>query len=123
MPLPTLASFEDEAIRIRRLSEEVEQLKGKLAAMGVQDVDLKSNLHETSRTELMDDFYIIGKRYSIFTNDFFKIYEFILCRETATSAAPTESQTLTLKSFMRNISGGIPTSPILGRKQPSSGIT
>lgn len=62
MPLPTLASFEDEAIKVKRLTEEVEQLRSKLAALGVQSGDTKDNLNEMSRSELMDDFYIIGKR-------------------------------------------------------------
>jgi hypothetical protein len=62
MPLPTLASFEDEAIKVKRLTEEVEQLRSKLAALGVPSSDSKENSIEISRSELMDDFYIIGKR-------------------------------------------------------------
>ncbi|XP_059482085.1 WD repeat-containing protein 91 [Neocloeon triangulifer] len=99
IPLPTLASFEDEAVRMRRLTEEVETLKSKLSAVGFQDLEGKSSAIESSRTELMDDFYIIGKR------------------ETVTAVPTIENQSLSLKSIMRNISGGIPTSPILGRKQ------
>jgi hypothetical protein len=63
MPLPTLASFEDEAIKVKRLTEEVEQLRSKLVTLGVQSGDTKENAIEISRSELMDDFYIIGKRY------------------------------------------------------------
>lgn len=45
------------------------------------------------------------------------------CRETGSTGA--ESQPKTLKSLIRNISSGLPTSPMLGRKashQTSSGI-
>ncbi|CAB3359932.1 Hypothetical predicted protein [Cloeon dipterum] len=100
IPPPTLASFEDEAVKMRRLIEEVETLKAKLASLGVQDnAEGRSNVVEQSRTELMDDFYIIGKR------------------ETVSATTSVENQSLSLKNIMRNISGGIPTSPILGRKQ------
>jgi hypothetical protein len=63
MPLPTLSSFEDEAMKVKRLTEEVEQLRSKLAALGVPSSDSKENSVEISGSELMDDFYIIGKRY------------------------------------------------------------
>jgi hypothetical protein len=63
MPQPTLASFEDEAIKVKRLTEEIELLRSKLAALGVQSSDSKENPIEMSRSELMDDFYIIGKRF------------------------------------------------------------
>jgi hypothetical protein len=64
MPLPTLASFEDEAIKVKKLTEEVEQLRSKLVALGVPSSDSSKENIEINRSELMDDFYIIGKRYT-----------------------------------------------------------
>jgi hypothetical protein len=64
MPLPTLASFEEEATRMKRLTEENETLRTRLASLGALDAEprgVTSSLPESAASELMDDFYIIAQ--------------------------------------------------------------
>ncbi|XP_014277435.1 WD repeat-containing protein 91 isoform X1 [Halyomorpha halys] len=94
MPQPVLASYEEEATKLRRLQEENEALKHKLSALG-QGSNIVPDA--VPPMDIMDDFYIIAQ-------------------ETPSSG---ESQGRILKNFIRTIGGGIPTSPILGRKPQS----
>jgi hypothetical protein len=62
MPLPTLASFEEEAAKVKHMSEENETLKARLAALGGLDPETRTaTVPETVATDLMDDFYIIAQ--------------------------------------------------------------
>ncbi|GAB6027090.1 WD repeat-containing protein 91, variant 2 [Chamberlinius hualienensis] len=97
MPLPTLLSYEDEQQKISLLQDEIESLKAKLVSLNVK-VDEEAQ-HSQTATDLMDDFCVIAQE-----------------------SAPTENHITnkSIRSIIRNISGGLPTSPILGRKQVSS---
>ncbi|XP_071440748.1 WD repeat-containing protein 91 [Hetaerina americana] len=118
MPQPTLASFGEDAATIKCLQEENEVLRTRLALLlegGQSSLSGANHPHLAVRSrpvsvadvitpevpasqELMDDFYVIAQE----------------------APAASESQTKTLKSLIRNIGsnigGGLPTSPILGRK-------
>ncbi|KAK7868098.1 hypothetical protein R5R35_005545 [Gryllus longicercus] len=104
MPLPVLCAYEDETARIRRLVDENESLKLKLATLSESgrgsNTQTESAVQFTSDsspsgTDLMDDFYVIAQ-------------------EALSISA--ENQSKTLKSLIRNIGTGLPTSPILVRR-------
>ncbi|KAJ1525458.1 hypothetical protein ONE63_010268 [Megalurothrips usitatus] len=125
MPLPTLASLEQDASRVKRLQEENETLRQKVAALmelpnasaivssiNNQTLGSSSNsglsgarssildivpLEVPQLPDLMDDFYVIAPEGG------------------GSHPATSDSQVKTLKSLIRNI-GGLPSSPILGRK-------
>ncbi|XP_015911226.1 WD repeat-containing protein 91 [Parasteatoda tepidariorum] len=102
--MPTLLSYEEDLIKLQQLSDENEKLKRKLAALqSGQNVDEPKSYQEPPRTifrnpsELMDDFYVIAQE------------------------TPSESSNRSIKSLIRNISGGgTPTSPNLGRRSTES---
>ncbi|GLH08025.1 Uncharacterized protein GBIM_13363 [Gryllus bimaculatus] len=171
MPLPVLCAYEDETARIRRLVDENESLKLKLATLSESgrgsNTQSESAVQFTSDsspsgTDLMDDFYVIAQsnfsnssevivlhqarnksgifcrpgrrdlgsfggllaklfRYplELFSNILLpKIcagkYPYRLFWEALSISA--ENQSKTLKSLIRNIGTGLPTSPILVRR-------
>ncbi|KAK9504229.1 hypothetical protein O3M35_010607 [Rhynocoris fuscipes] len=91
IPQPALSSYEEEATKLRRLQEENDALKHKLATLS-QCANVVPDA--VPPMDIMDDFYIIAQ-------------------ETPTSG---EHQSKSLKSLIRTIGGGLPTSPIMGRK-------
>ncbi|KAG8228533.1 hypothetical protein J437_LFUL008990 [Ladona fulva] len=115
MPQPVLSAFGEDAATIKSLQEENQILRTRLSVLldgGQGGAYQLSHLHSSTKArlisvadvvipevppspELMDDFYIIAQ-------------------EPQTAA---ESQSKTLKNLIRNIGSGLPTSPILGRKQ------
>lgn len=97
MPLPVLASYEEEATRIRHLQEENESLKHKLATLQQRSGSI-AGPEVPPPPEIMDDFYIIAQE---------------------TSIGP-EIQGKSLKNLIRTIGGGLPTSPIMTRKSLSA---
>ncbi|XP_026480380.1 WD repeat-containing protein 91-like [Ctenocephalides felis] len=101
MPQPTLSSIDAEASLIKRLQEENNHLRNRLASM--QPI---TNLHDIvpievpPPTHLVDDFYIIAQDSS----------------QSLTEYASHQARSL--KSLIKNIgSGG---SPVMGRKDTSS---
>lgn len=68
LPLPTLASYQEEALRFRKLEEENESLKQKLAMLAERQHSITSNSNAEdnvkppviTQLELIDDFYIVG---------------------------------------------------------------
>ncbi|XP_054723207.1 WD repeat-containing protein 91-like [Uloborus diversus] len=96
--MPTLLSYEEELLKIQQLTEENEALKKKVASLQAgEPVDaMKStkddNYEMHARTGLMDDFYVIAQE------------------------TPPETTGRSIKSLIRNISGGLPTSPVMGRR-------
>ncbi|XP_063239481.1 WD repeat-containing protein 91 [Bacillus rossius redtenbacheri] len=99
MPLPTLASYEEDAARMKKLQEENDALRQRFAALAESaragPLPEGPGLDVPPATELMDDFYVIAL-------------------EKGSSGA--ESQPRTLKKLIRNIGSGLPGSPILARK-------
>ncbi|XP_067133024.1 WD repeat-containing protein 91 isoform X2 [Centruroides vittatus] len=101
MMLPTLLSYEEELLRLGSLQEENENLHQKIGTFekqeGQKQIDSSiNNFHETpAPTELMDDFYVIAQE------------------------PPAESQSKSIKTLIKNISSGLPASPILGRRHQS----
>lgn len=100
MALPTLMCYEEDHNRIAQLQEEIESLKQQI--INRQNKDSRDNIQiiETSHVvsgELMDDFYIIAQE-----------------------AHSTDTQGKSIRSLIKNISCGLPTSPILGRKPTQS---
>lgn len=94
MPQPTLANFEEDAMKIKKLQEENEALRNRLTLLldrgsDVIPCDVAPPAH------LLDDFYIIAQEN--------------------TSA---DNSAKTLKNLIRNISTN--SSPILGRKEPAN---
>ncbi|CAH0771053.1 unnamed protein product [Bemisia tabaci] len=106
LPLPTLASYQEEALRFRKLEEENESLKQKLAMLAERQHSITSNSNAEdnvkppviTQLELIDDFYIVGL-------------------EATSKEQPAEGQSKGLKTLIRNIGGGLPSSPVMGRKQ------
>lgn len=92
MPQPVLASYEEEATKLRRLQEENDALKHKLAALGQGSSIVPDTLPPM---DIMDDFYIIAQE---------------------NPSSGNENHAKTLKNFIRTIGGGLQTSPIMGRK-------
>ncbi|CAL1273797.1 unnamed protein product [Larinioides sclopetarius] len=97
--MPTLLSYEEELIKLQHLTEENEMLKKKLAALQAgENIDLPKSSRDAegcglnTPSELMDDFYVIAQE------------------------VPPESTGRSIKSLIRNISGGLPTSPVLSRR-------
>ncbi|GIY14935.1 WD repeat-containing protein 91, partial [Caerostris darwini] len=96
--MPTLLCYEEDLIKFQHLSEENEMLKKKLAALQAgESVDFSKMSQQDSgslRTpsELMDDFYVIAQE------------------------TPPEYSGRSIKTLIRNISGGLPTSPVLSRR-------
>jgi len=90
MPQPVLSSYEEEAMKLKKLQEENEALKHKLATL-TQCSNVAPDANPP--IDIMDDFYIIAQ-------------------ETTPSS---ESHSKSLKNLIRNI-GGLQTSPVLGRK-------
>lgn len=95
--MPTLLSYEEELLKLQQLTEENEMLKRKLAALQAgepveitQSPKEKSHLHAPS--EIMDDFYVIAQE------------------------TPPETTGRSIKTLIRNISGGLPTSPVMTRR-------
>ncbi|KAK3932037.1 WD repeat-containing protein 91 [Frankliniella fusca] len=137
MPLPTLASLDQDAARVKRLQEENESLRHKLAALielpnastvlsslnnsgsqnagpsgvtiGISSASVPQGLcvqdilppEVPQPLDLMDDFYVIAPE------------------GTGPQPSSSDSQVKTLKSLIRNI-GGLPSSPIMGRKPASA---
>lgn len=125
MPLPTLATLEQDATRAKRLQEENDSLRHKIAALmelpnaATIISTLNNSAGVTSNNsgppgtgssiqdvippevpqpaDLMDDFYIIAPE------------------GVGSQPSSSDSQVKTLKSLIRNI-GGLPSSPIMGRK-------
>ncbi|XP_067011129.2 WD repeat-containing protein 91 [Anabrus simplex] len=108
MPQPTLCSYEEDAIRMKKLQDENEALKLRVAMLldstrGASTVtDLAAVSDVPQQTELMDDFYVIAQ-------------------EALSSSSDTQSKTL--KNLIRNIGSGLPTSPILSRKVSQQPVT
>jgi hypothetical protein len=110
MPLPVLINFEEDAQRMKRLQEENEVLRQRVATLlenarnNVITVADVTAPEVPPPAELMDDFSVIALE---------------------SGSTGSESQAKTLKSLIRNFSSGLPTSPMLGRKvssqQTSSG--
>lgn len=105
MTLPTLMSYEEEQNKLAQLQEENEALKMQLAALQMKERrdSLKFPIDNPDNDipvmpELMDDFYVIAQR----------------------EAPTSDGQLKSIRSIIKNISSGLPTSPILGRR-PSSG--
>ncbi|GIY77504.1 WD repeat-containing protein 91 [Caerostris extrusa] len=100
--MPTLLCYEEDLIKFQHLSEENEMLKKKLAALQAgESVDFSKMSQQDSgglRTpsELMDDFYVIAQE------------------------TPPEYSGRSIKTLIRNISGGLPTSPVLSRRTTES---
>ncbi|GFY72982.1 WD repeat-containing protein 91 [Trichonephila inaurata madagascariensis] len=97
--MPTILSYEEELLKLQQLTEENELLKKKLAALQAgETVDLPKTSRDLDSgglrtpSELMDDFYVIAQE------------------------APPENTGRSIKSLIRNISGGLPTSPVLSRR-------
>nr|CAD7444336.1 unnamed protein product [Timema bartmani] len=94
MPQPTLTSFEEDALRMKRLQEENEALKQRFVALmeNSRHVPVSDIIapEVPPPAQLMDDFYIIAL-------------------ESATSTG--ESQAKTLKNLIRNIGSGSPGIP------------
>nr|CAD7201638.1 unnamed protein product [Timema douglasi] len=94
MPQPTLTSFEEDALRMKRLQEENEALKQRFVALmeNSRSVPVSDIIapEVPPPAQLMDDFYIIAL-------------------ESATSTG--ESQAKTLKNLIRNIGSGSPGIP------------
>ncbi|XP_023724016.1 WD repeat-containing protein 91 isoform X2 [Cryptotermes secundus] len=101
MPQPVLVSFEEDAQKMKRLQEENEALRLRVVTLlenarnNVTSVSDVTAPEVPQPAELMDDFYVIALE---------------------TSSVAGESQAKTLKSLIRNIGSGLPTSPMLGRK-------
>lgn len=94
MPQPTLTNFEEDALKIKKLQDENEALRNRLALI----IDKSSDVTPCDvipPAHLLDDFYIIAQENS--SND---------------------NSAKTLKNLIRNISTG--SSPILGRKETES---
>ncbi|XP_071546670.1 WD repeat-containing protein 91 isoform X2 [Panulirus ornatus] len=94
--LPTLASYRDEASKIARLQEENELLRVRLAALTTSDQPTLEHLtvpDPPPPPHLMDDFYNIAQE-----------------------APSSDSQLKSLKTILFGLGGGLPTSPILGRR-------
>ncbi|XP_024086352.1 WD repeat-containing protein 91 isoform X2 [Cimex lectularius] len=92
MPQPALSSYEEEATKLRRLQEENDALKHKLATLS-QCANIVPEV--VPPMDIMDDFYIIAQE---------------------NPASNNENHPKSLKNLIRTIGGGIPTSPIMGRK-------
>lgn len=115
MPQPTLSSIDAEASLIKRLQEENNHFRNRLANIQAQDTnnDLKSKMQKpitnlndivpievSPPTHIVDDFYIIAQESS---QSLYTDYG--------------SHQARSLKSLIRNIgSGG---SPVMGRKDVS----
>ncbi|XP_076363628.1 WD repeat-containing protein 91 isoform X1 [Tachypleus tridentatus] len=106
MALPTLLSYEDEVVKLTALQEENEILRQQLSSgqVGEDKSDAvktgaeESIIHDIPPPqEPMDDFYAIAQEVPV-----------------------SESTSKSIKSLIRNISSGLPTSPILGRRQQQS---
>lgn len=103
MPLPTLASYEEDVGRMRRLQDENEALRQKVMQLSecgrsynTESVNTVEALHPI---ELMDDFYIIAQE----------------------SLSSGDGQAKKLKNLIRTIGSGLPTSPSLNRKSALPG--
>ncbi|PSN38125.1 WD repeat-containing protein 91 [Blattella germanica] len=101
MPQPMLVSFEEDALKMKRLQEENEMLRMRVTTLlenARNNITTVTDLpapEVPQPAELMDDFYVIALE---------------------TGSTGGESQVKTLKNLIRNIGSGLPTSPILGRK-------
>lgn len=91
MPLPTLANFEEEANRIRKLEEKNESLHSRLQLLLDKGPESVKPVQVEPPQHLLDDFYIIAQE-----------------------STSTESQAKSLKNLIRSMGSG--PSPILGRK-------
>ncbi|XP_066977723.1 WD repeat-containing protein 91 isoform X1 [Macrobrachium rosenbergii] len=94
--LPTLASYRDESSKIAHLQEENELLRARLAALTTCDQPTLEHLtvpDPPPPPHLMDDFYNIAQE-----------------------APASDSQLKSLKTILFGLGGGLPTSPILGRR-------
>lgn len=94
MPQPTLTSFEEDAVKIKKLTDENEALRNRLTLLTDRSSDV-TPCDVPPPAHLLDDFYIIAQENS-----------------------SSDNSAKTLKSLIRNISTG--TSPILGRKESDS---
>ncbi|KAG7176280.1 WD repeat-containing protein 91-like isoform X1 [Homarus americanus] len=101
--LPTLASYRDEASKIARLQEENELLRVRLAALTTSDqptLELLTIPDPPPPQHLMDDFYNIAQE-----------------------APSSDNQLKSLKTILFGLGGGLPTSPILGRRGAGGAVT
>ncbi|KAG8188425.1 hypothetical protein JTE90_007994 [Oedothorax gibbosus] len=97
--MPILLSYEEELIKMQQITDENEILKKRLSALqSGEAVDLPKLSQEKESygvriaSELMDDFYVIAQE------------------------APPGTSGRSIKSLIRNISVGLPTSPVMGRR-------
>ncbi|CAL4113265.1 unnamed protein product, partial [Meganyctiphanes norvegica] len=98
--LPTLASYKEESSKMARLQEERELLRARLAALTTSDMPSLDHLvvpDPPPPPHLMDDFYNIAQE-----------------------PQSSESQLKSLKTILFSLGGGLPTSPILGRRTANS---
>ncbi|KAG1702360.1 WD repeat-containing protein 91 [Nymphon striatum] len=104
MSVPALLAYEDEQAQIASLKEENEMLKQQIVALK-QSQNITSRLSEgygsnssfpQSRTNLMDDFYVIAQE-----------------------PQAAEIQIKSIKSIIKHIGSGLPISPILTRRNQS----
>lgn len=97
MPLPTLMYYEDDANKIRKLEERNESLQNRLQLLLEKGPEFSVKPCQVEPPQhLLDDFYIIAQESSA-----------------------SESQAKSLKNLIRNMGSG--SSPVLGRKDNSSG--
>lgn len=97
MPTPALMHYEEDANKIRKLEEKNESLKSRLSLLIDKGAEAAvTPVSVEPPQHLLDDFYIIAQENSA-----------------------AESQAKSLKSLIKNMGTG--SSPILGRKESSSG--
>lgn len=97
MPTPTLMQFEEDANRITKLEQKNENLKSRLSLLLEKNNEASvTPIHVEPPSHLLDDFYIIAQENNV-----------------------SESQSKSFKNLIRNIGTG--SSPILGRKENSTG--
>lgn len=133
MPLPTLASLEQDAARVKRLQEENESLRHKIAALMElpNAVAIISSLNNSSSNSGPSGTTVGASATTSSLHDIVPpevpqlpdlIDDFYVIAPEGAGPQPTssDSQVKTLKSLIRNI-GGLPSSPIMGRK-PSPAV-
>uniref|UniRef100_T1IIU8 WD repeat-containing protein 91 n=1 Tax=Strigamia maritima TaxID=126957 RepID=T1IIU8_STRMM len=107
-PLPVLLNYEEERTKINQLQDENEMLRQQVAALQAREIALDkqtpNKLLDSSDISLtgdiMDDFYVLAQEPS-----------------------NIDTQSKSLRSIIKNISSGLPTSPILGRRPSAPQIS
>lgn len=133
MPLPTLASLEQDAARVKRLQEENESLRHKLAAL--MELPNASTVLSALNNSGSQNAGASGASIGISSGsapqglsvqdilppevpqppDLMDDFYVIAPEGVGSQPSSSDSQVKTLKSLIRNI-GGLPSSPIMGRK-------